>query len=445
MNAAAPLQPFRRLWNHAWALAVRRWTRRIAGYLPVTPLGLTLLVILAASFLFVGVIHRDIVILIGAFCSAILAVILAALTITATLLASRALRKAATAPIHELEAGHSMETGFAIRFSRWFPIIDVAWKWESEIGQPDGFDLTIERSGPLLQEFVAARRRGVFASIRRRFTVADVLGLTRISWSKTEAANLTVWPSRLTLQDPLRLEGLASGDDTSDPLGEPVGDPVEMRQYVPGDSPRTILWKVYARTRKLMVRIPERAVLVHPRGCAYMLAGPNDEASASVARTVLERGMLGEGWAFGADGTSEIAATLDSALAILARSGNESYRPGRSSHQLGSFLRQMESKGYAHCAVFLPSSGGPWIEELPQAMAGTQLRMQLIVGLEHFSPDERPAVWKRLVFRPDQSGRPDTRALAQLARDMEGIAEKLYLVDRATGLVYAGITGTEGR
>ena len=38
------------------------------------------------------------------------------------------------------------------------------------------------------------------------------------------------------------------------------GDRIELRRYVPGDSARFIHWKVFGRTRKLMVRVPERAL-----------------------------------------------------------------------------------------------------------------------------------------------------------------------------------------
>src|SRR5205814_5321723 len=99
------------------------------------------------------------------------------------------------------------------------------------------------------------------------------------------------------------LPGLAAGDDEAHPLGQPVGDRIEMRPYVPGDSPRTIAWKIYGRTGKLVVRAPERARIVSPRGCAYQVAGPHDESTAAVARAVLERGFLGQEWRFGADGS----------------------------------------------------------------------------------------------------------------------------------------------
>ena len=70
---------------------------------------------------------------------------------------------------------------------------------------------------------------------------------------------------------------------------------------ITADSPRLILWKVYARTRRLFVRTSERALEAAPRTCAYLVADPQDEAAATLARTVLERGLLGDRWRFGAD------------------------------------------------------------------------------------------------------------------------------------------------
>ena len=117
-----------------------------------------------------------------------------------------------------------------------------------------------------------------------------------------------------------RLQALASGEGIAHPAGRPEGDRMEMRRYVPGDSPRHILWKAFARSRPLEVRTPERSVQRARRTLAYLVAGPDDEAAAAAARVALESSALGEAWLFGADGTDAPTDRLDAALRAIARS-----------------------------------------------------------------------------------------------------------------------------
>ena len=69
-----------------------------------------------------------------------------------------------------------------------------------------------------------------------------------------------------------------------------------------GDSVKNIIWKVYARSRQLNVRLPEHSVFQSKKTLAFLLTSENDEAAAAVARVALQSGALGEDWAFGADG-----------------------------------------------------------------------------------------------------------------------------------------------
>ena len=69
------------------------------------------------------------------------------------------------------------------------------------------------------------------------------------------------------------LTSLTGGEEFPHPMGLEDGDRVELRRYVPGDSARFIHWKVFGRTRKLMVRVPERALSRARRTVAYLVAG----------------------------------------------------------------------------------------------------------------------------------------------------------------------------
>ena len=61
-----------------------------------------------------------------------------------------------------------------------------------------------------------------------------------------------------------------------------------------GDPLRHILWKTFARTRRLLVRMPERAIAPQPITVAFLVAGEHDEPTASAARLYLERGLVGK-------------------------------------------------------------------------------------------------------------------------------------------------------
>ena len=130
-----------------------------------------------------------------------------------------------------------------------------------------------------------------------------MLGFSRFTWRVTQESELLALPRAGNIKSLPLLRSLTAEDGIPDPGGNPEGDRMEIRPYVPGDSVRNILWKVYARTRHLNVRLAERSVYHSSRTLAWLLSGPHDEAAAAVARVAVESGALGEDWLFGADGS----------------------------------------------------------------------------------------------------------------------------------------------
>ena len=129
-----------------------------------------------------------------------------------------------------------------------------------------------------------------------------------------------VLPRTNTVKPLPLLRSLTAEDGIPNPSGDPDGDRMEIRPYVPGDSVRNIMWKVYARNRQLSVRLAEKSVFHSRRTVAYLLSSSNDEAAAAVARIALESGVLGEDWAFAADGAEQACDSLPEALEALASS-----------------------------------------------------------------------------------------------------------------------------
>ena len=130
----------------------------------------------------------------------------------------------------------------------------------------------------------------------------DVLGLCQLSWQLGQRVRCRALPQLHAIKQLPLLRSLTAEDGIPNPSGQPEGDRMEIRPYAPGDSIKNIMWKVYARSRQLNVRLPEHSVFQSKRTIAYLLTSDNDEAAAAVARVALQSGALGEDWAFGADG-----------------------------------------------------------------------------------------------------------------------------------------------
>lgn len=408
---------------------------KLLGLIPLTPAGALMLFVGTAAGLLVGVGRRDVVLVTSGLAVGALGLLLLVPVVVATASIRRPRAGRPRTPL-VLESGVAQATGFALSLPRLLPLVEVGWSWE----EPPGFGVDVERDRAGATERVRPSRRGLHLRVVRRLTVKDALGLTGVSLFRAEETEIRVLPSRGALDQRLLLEALAGGEEHADPRGEPAGDYVEMRQYAPGDSPRLILWKVYARTRKLLVRVPERAVTARPRTCAYLVAGDGDEAAAGLARLLVERDVLGAFWRFGADGSAGYASTLDDALDRVARSGG--VPPGRPTG-LAPFLAQAELDGFAACLVVVPARPGPWVEAVAAATR-SPLRLRLLTAVDGV-PGPRPAAARRLerllvLPREDEGVPPE--ALALLAARLAGVPLPLTAVDRSSGVLLGDPRGT---
>jgi len=393
------------------------WMARLKEGFPVTFAGSALLALAAAAFWFQGVKRLDLVLLSGS----VLIVILVAGLLVSTLLgawltAGRLVK--GPGPL-VLECGTWNATGFRAPLPPWLPFLVVRVAWE---GSP-GLRCAVDEEGI---EQVLPARRGNLLQVSRTLRVGDILGLTEIGWRCTGSAPARILPLRATLDPGATLSGLIRGEDLSDPRGEPQGDRVDMRKYGHGDPMRMILWKAYARTRKAHVRIPERAVEPAPRVCAYLPASLWDEPAARLARTLLERGLLGAGWRFGADG-AEDTHTLDEALAALATSGSAT-----GPCALEAFLARARRDGYGACILLLPGKDGPWVTALQASLGAAPLRLHAVFAVEGWTPPEPPP-WRRWALQPPPaSGSTPGEVLDILHRTVTPAME-CTLVDTASG------------
>lgn len=372
--------------------------RRAWGIVPFSLPGLALLVAVATGVYFFGVKRSDQVLLMtgGAFLAGA-AVDLLIVVATAAFLAWRFRQHSDSAlpSGYRLELVTGVPTPSARQMPRFMPPLVEA---TTSILNPPDFDCQWHRNPDgRRQEWLTPGRRCELEEgfrLRRRVRVKDVLGFCGVDWEQEEPLSLRVLPKPLPLGSQSLIRAWFKGDESSDPRGEPTGDRVDMRRYAPGDPPRLLLWKIYARTGKLMVRIPENAVTTAPRTCAYMVAGPGDETVASLARTLVENDLLGDGWRFGADGSTTPVERKEEALRLIARSGNPGIASGVG---LGGFLREAASKGFGSCIVLVPTGDGDWVETVAGELARSPIAVSLLT-VGSVVPKTSEPKWKKLVF-----------------------------------------------
>jgi hypothetical protein len=325
-----------------------------------------------------------------------------------------------------LEAGSPIRTGFSAPALEFLPLVRLHWEWI----EPAGVDCRLRLRNHRLLEEVVARRRCQVAGIRRRITVFDAFGLAQITWQHSAPTPLVTLPNIGRLRRMPVLQSLAAAEGIPYPSGTPEGDRMEIRRYVPGDSMRHILWKIYARTRQLNVRTPERSIDPSKKTVAYLLAGESDEAAAAAARVALENGLLGLSWTFGADGTDTPTDSLEEALVAIARSGS---LPERHASGLHSFLHHSEVAGEMHCIVFASSRRGPWTDEALDAGRRFTGTLTFVLGTDGVVEQRPVPLWKRVLFFDQPVEGPTAQELQALVRTLSSAGHPVLVVDRHTG------------
>jgi hypothetical protein len=209
---------------------------------------------------------------------------------------------------------------------------------------------------------------------------------------------------------------------------------MEIRRYVPGDSARHILWSWYAKTRQLVVRMPERSLDRSRRVVAYLVCGDGDEPAAAVARVALEQNALGANWRFGADGTSGVFDTLEPALRAICRSG--SLLDGASHCGLREFLRDPGVAGDAHCVVFAPARAGAWLPTALEILRERRGALSFVLATDGIARRRQRPRWQRLLLLEEaQSGSPADQ-LGMLSAQLVRAGARVLIADRPSGRSY---------
>jgi hypothetical protein len=418
------------------------------GLFPFTRTGLAFLLLFAGALWVYGVLARDLVLLVAGLGGALVLVALLICTLLAAAVLGLRSGRASTPGDLDLDTGIPQPTGYRLRRPRWIPFAVADWQWVDDGGGETAARVELERDGEDLVEMASPARRSIVTRVVRRFSVRDLFGLTEISWRRRENVMLRVLPYRGMLAQMPPPAGMAEGDDLSDPYAEPKGDRVEMRQYAPGDPLRMVLWKVYARSGKMMVRTPERSVAERRRGCAYLVTSPLDDATAAAARVCIERGLLGDDWSFAADGVQrEASDDRDAAFEIIARSGEA--KPADRAAQLASFLTRREAEGFQFCLLFIPPDAPAWEAVADQNAATATMRVQVLTAAGEIVPDQAPPrgfseFASRWLLKPREIDGVSLADIRTRAASVHGLANELIVVERNSGRSVSDILGYKG-
>ncbi|MGE0787712.1 MAG: DUF58 domain-containing protein [Sandaracinaceae bacterium] len=412
--------------------ATYRALRRVLDLFPLTFLGLIVGAGAGAALYWIAYQELDLIwLVIGYLVLGLLAASLLAVTFTAIGLAIATRRRPhASADRLTVETSYPMPSGFSLPTLDWMPLIQIRWTWE----RPASVDVDHDkvRQGTFWlrrREKITARVRGKHASVRRRIVIEDAFGLARLAIRQTDALEVTALPHTGKLDETPMLVSLAGGDERPHPMGIEDGDRVELRRYAPGDPARFIHWKVFSRTRRLMVRMPERALSPARRTVSYLVAGPGDEASAAAARVALEGGAFGSEWTFSADGATADTSRVDEGIAMIVGSQGQ-----RGAAGLRTFLERAERTGPASAVLFVPPRPGPWLDLVVTAARARAARTRIVVATDGVDPKKPPSIVRRLLLRA--GGASDATPSRDLERVLTTLAQsraEVIVLDRVTG------------
>jgi hypothetical protein len=401
--------------------------RRGRDVVPLTGRGLLVGAFSAGALWLYGRPALDLVLYVVGIAGLALLALSLVVVVSCTLWLRRRLRRLSPGGARRLEAASTLRTGFEAPGLGGVPLVKVRWSWI----QPPEVDVrTVPSQGRLVEE-VRAARRCLLPAVRRRFVVHDVFGLTRLAWESAETASTTILPNVGRLRGMPIVESMATGDNLAHPAGAPEGDRMEIRNYVPGDPVRNILWKVFARTRHLNVRMPERAVAQTKRTVAYLSTGDRDEPAAAAARVAIESGALGPGWVFGADGGGEATDQPERALLAIARSGNQT--DGQRLPGLTTFLDTVLAEGRAHCIVFAPATTRNWLREALEASRRHPSTLSFVLGVDGLERQSRRPLWRRLLLADDVSGAGAWEEMSRVLKQLAAAGCPAVVVDRTSG------------
>ncbi|TWT91872.1 hypothetical protein Pla100_49100 [Neorhodopirellula pilleata] len=345
-----------------------------------------------------------------------------AMVVFATAIALRWMKTPALSDIRGMETVE-ISTGLVLPVWVSLPCIAVDIRWLNF----EGVDVSIVSQQGCLHERARPSQRGQRDELVRQFEIGDVFGLSRVKFQRTFPQSVRIEPLPAVNAAVTQVRRDQQGDDLAHPNGKPHGDLIEMRHYRPGDPLKLVLWKHYARTKQLLVRQPEKSIACMTQTIACFVAGPGDQASAGVARTILtELTQAGEELLFQADGASRATDCAFEALDQIIQSADMRVRGGGIIAALGA---TMPSNVIRHCIAFVPSQPGPWIDHVIAGKTASHWEIDAVIGVDE------PISSKPHRFLPSWTFRKPSAELVQLD-EVQSVVSRLTQAGIATRIIH---------
>ena len=421
-----------KLANASRVLLVRAAALRRA--VPISPAGVAVLSIsVAAAWL--GTRRQDLVLTLAGAWGIVLAISTGWLALTCCFLLRQLMRRRLAANDTErarldLVERMAAETGFGVPARSWPLLARPSWRWVD----PEADTILRAPNGELVEK-VSARCRFLRESVSRELEVSDVFGLWRIRTRVEDARPARSLPDVGMLQAAALDRTLSPSDDVAHPFGPPRGDRADFRSYGPSDPARLILWKAFARTRELLLRVPEPARTPERRPLVYLVAGAGDDAAAAAARVTTEASSPGHGLLFAADGRPRPTEELDAALDAIAGSVEHRHRGGR---DLAAALASPEVGASDPVIAFCPAAFGSWLPILERMTAREPERFVVVLCCDELSSKTSTPAWTKLLYRPGAprgAGAPTEKESIRLAQRVAATGASVLLAERSSGRV----------
>ena len=223
--------------------------------------------------------------------------------------------------------------------------------------------------------------RGVWTLCSLRLTLADAFGLTRFDWNLPQGECVEVSAQTLPIKPlPVVAASSRAGDELSFSR-ERSGDLYDIKAYDPSDGISRILWKTYAKSRELVVRRPEPAIIPEGEVAVYLIAEQEDDfvagALQSYAKQLLEQDIV---VLFGTEQKAEAPAVT---LAEIKKRINASvWNPDAGTGRgFEGFLESLQNANRAvyQVIVFASAAPGSWLTEVSKIASAHHIK--LIVAL----------------------------------------------------------------
>ncbi len=321
-----------------------------------------------------------------------------------------------------LNAGESAFTGFTVSRFPWGIFLQIRIEWIN----PRGVEISLDPQGGQLLERATAVQRTLVERVVRRIHIGDPFGLVAVCVDLVADQRIVVLPTSGEIARFPTTFFNNPTDVTPHPSGNSEGDLAEFRRYGAGDPLKRIVWKAFARTRQVIVRNPEKANSPTTKRHMYFVAGAGDEATASIARGVLEH-QTREDFLFAADGSESPISTVTEGLEYLARS--EQFRE-QGAEGLERFFKIMEP-GASCCVLFLPLQAGTWVDRVVDQLYRSSVQCQVIIGTDGIT-ERCPSFASRLVWKCRPVW-PDKNHVRQIHDRVAATGASVCVVDRSTG------------